>query len=172
MQKQEKENQTDNSSVIKFRVWLIKEKKLVYLMCSNITIDWTGIIQSVSVDGIDYPEIGDRVFQKEEFILMLFTGLYDSKEEEIYEGDVIKTHALLVNPTKEKGILEKLIKKLEIEDRDIKWDNQTWEVKYLAGAFGLWKPNPICLSLGHFVKKQLEKIGNIYENPKLLSTNK
>ena len=156
---------------IRFRIWLKKEKKMVYLVCSEIATDWVGEIQSISVNSIDYPEIGDRTFQKEDFILMTFTGLSDKNKQEIWDGDIVKTYAIFANPTKEKDI-ERLIKKLDIKDIDTRWNNKVWEVKFMAGSFGLWKPNPIFLNLGHFAKIQLEIIGNIYQNKELLSTNK
>lgn len=84
-----------------------------------------------------------------EFELMQFTGLLDKNGKEIYEGDVVKfqmkrtkfvDHPVMVATTEETAIYQGAVK---------------W------GEFG-WRP------FADGVIKELEIIGNIYENPELV----
>ncbi len=107
---------------IKFRAWDSVDKKM---HTNRITGD-KGIIS---------------VFGRPHSVLMQSTGLKDSNNIEIYEGDVLKGTATL-------GV-----------------------VKYNENdcAFQIYEPDGICFLNGENVfSLTLCVVGNIYENPKLL----
>ena len=73
-----------NTREIKFRAWLENGKKMVEV--ENITFHNKKISYSYQEDlcGDFYSEKADN------FILMQYTGLKDTKDVEIYEGDIVK----------------------------------------------------------------------------------
>ena len=80
-------------------------------------------------------------FDIEEMILMQFTGLHDKNGKKIYEGDIVKA----------------------------KWFDKTeviGEIYFSMGCFILANSSVSDNQL--FIFKNLEVIGNIYENPELL----
>jgi len=74
--------------------------------------------------------------------LMQFTGLKDKNGKEIYEGDIVNSHAQFEQPY----------------IREVIWGENCGLVFKPLTGFNLCKPNEY-----HF-----EIIGNIYENPELL----
>lgn len=82
------------------------------------------------------------------YILMQCTGLIDKNGKLIYEGDIVKY-------------------KDEVYDLcigRIQWDNAHYELQYYTGEKYGWFSHILCLK--HI--KNVEVIGNIYENPELL----
>lgn len=75
--------------------------------------------------------------------LMQYTGLKDKNGTEIYEGDIV----LVNDDFEEKG--------------KVVWDKQ--ELEYGIDL------NTVQLKMGCYYSKELEIIGNIYENPELIT---
>jgi uncharacterized phage protein (TIGR01671 family) len=90
----------------------------------------------------------------DECILMQFTGIIDKNGREIYEGDIVRW---------DHGADE--------QDRGVD------AVEFLAGAFCLTEPgryrlDAFCHNFSNQLSKDLEVIGNLYENPGLLKAAK
>ena len=133
---------------IRFRAWHIEEKK----MCEVETLTRDGAFLIGVKPGRDQifdngkwitfaPEDG-RFCKNEEFHLMQYTGISDTKGRRIYEGDIIK-HA-----------------------------NGLGVVKYERGMFlydyeYFKEKNPVLMISGGLYWDTL--IGNVYENPELLT---
>ena len=85
-------------------------------------------------------DICDKISaDKTKAILMQYAGLKDKNDKEIYEGDIVKVNGELM------------------------------EVFFKDGYFGWGKEHSGAYSFDPFGAEQLEVIGNIYENPDLLS---
>lgn len=87
--------------------------------------------------------IGMSIPSQPSFVLMQYTGLHDKNGKEIYEGDILKVYYKGMSGV---GYVE--------------YDNDYCEYKIIINTdkdyFSLWK------------SIDLEKIGNIYDNPELL----
>ena len=124
-------NQKIKHRIIKFRTWSPKEKEF----CS-IFVNWTS--QTGETYGID--GCVNEYYTSQGYVFQQFTGLTDSKNKEIYEGDYIK---LLTCD----------------EIATVIWNNK------IAGFEA--QINKIAKILpSHFCKCEI--IGNNMENPKLL----
>lgn len=77
--------------------------------------------------------------------LMQFTGLFDKQGVEVYEGDIIRVNKLTYDKNNE---FEPFVSKIE----------------FYMGSFHLDTKKMLLLSYG----KDIEVIGNIYENKELL----
>ena len=110
---------------IKFKVW----DKILQGWSKN-TMGWY-----YSENGVVSPESGNR------YVFVQFTGLYDKNGKEIYEGDIVKWHALIC------------------------------KIKYVGHSFWLWCTgiyNEYTRGNGrefNSLTDEIEVIGNIYENP-------
>lgn len=83
--------------------------------------------------------------------LMQFTGLTDKNDNEIYEGDIVKS-----------------IRYSESYDGDIIIERE-WELKgSVYFSTGTWRVINTAIPLYEWNKKTIEVIGNIYENPELI----
>lgn len=80
--------------------------------------------------------------RKDNIELMQFTCLHDKTGNEIYEGDILNVDGLIV---------------------PVGWYGGAWTVEYFT--------IPTHSYLAHFDETDIEVIGNIYENPELLSTH-
>ena len=106
-------------------------------------VEWReGVVRKV-ISVFDVEKKNYAVMAKD-FELLQYTGLKDKKGKEIYEGDIVKW-----SPTREGGKVGQVI-----------WNN-----------LGLWhiKENYVDFPIG--VYSNIEIIGNIYENPELLTTS-
>jgi hypothetical protein len=111
---------------IKFRAW----DKTCNVMHSN----------SFNLENPYQVNIG--LANEKDLVWMQYTGLKDKNGKEIYEGDILNTHANFDTPY----------------IREVVWKGCALEFKPITG-FTLCETNT-----NHF-----EVIGNIYENPELLS---
>lgn len=128
---------------IKYRAWIRKEKRIAFVG----TIWWN------YEDGPKIINVDGRNYSLSEIILMQFTGLKDKDGEEIHEGDIVNVTAF---------------------DPHV--------VRYADGAFwfasakypnsvpwvGMYNMNPKAGYTNDGKGLEVEVIGNIYENPRLL----
>jgi uncharacterized phage protein (TIGR01671 family) len=149
--------------IIKFRVWLIKDKKMVY---PSKPLELTGrngavycwLEQDLSrYKNIDYS--GDN-----RCVIQQFTGLFDKNNKEIYEGDIVQIKLKDFN---------NLLPDWDYNDQyapeirnicEIKWRNSQGFVALVKN--GKYKGKVLKLKNN---KDQI--IGNILENPELLNKN-
>lgn len=87
----------------------------------------------------------DRLrWNKNDVILMQYTGLKDKNDKEIYEGDIVEGGPYL-SKSKTKSHIVYQFNQFKVKDEFIGWEGE-----------GLWYWD------------EIEVIGNIYENPELL----
>ena len=107
----------------------------------------------VSIDFRDwrvyYEAYGLRSYWNKNIVLMQSTGIKDKNGVEIYEGDILKLHAIFLSPNDKIGYLEYYPK---YGYSIIFEGNRLYRQKYWASTN----------------KLNYEVIGNIYENPELL----
>lgn len=124
---------------IKFRAWHNQEKHYVETDDIVISIDGGPVLKTFSKE--IYGWTSDVELEQ-------YTGLYDKNGQEIYEGDVVKLHVVILSPDDKAGFIE------------------------YRPEFGY------CINFGKAVARQeywaandkhtIEVIGNIHENPELL----
>lgn len=130
---------------IKFRAWDSDKSKMVDVYA----IDWAGK-DDRRPTSINYPQ-GKLYDAPEDFggaiKLMQFTGLTDKNGKEIYEGDIVK-------------------KDYDKANYQVAWTDDCYGSKL---GFDLLDVNGDCHEYyyGGFYPKEVEVIGNIYENPEL-----
>ncbi len=128
---------------IKFRAWNKNLKKMYKI--GQITLEkgtW-----NYEPDNREY--IGMSIPCQPSFVLMQYTGLKDKNEKEIYEGDIIE-----IKGYSNKGYNTGLVKEIYVvEFKDFCWS---------CGIKSL-------LNLATINWASIEVIGNIYDNPELLS---
>jgi len=127
---------------IKFRAWEEKGKDMIYSHRGNFVMEFDGKCSFI--------EWGHDYFKPmPNLILMQFTGLKDKNGKEIYEGDIIQCLYSCL-PTEKKHTKEIMVVEWDKENCRFNWFLSYSEGK-LSGAI-----------------KNIEVIGNIYENPELL----
>ena len=137
-----------NQREIEFRAWDKINKRMV-----NVN-DFSGL-EKDDLSEFKYITCSQHVIDWKDIILMQFTGLLDKNGKKIFEGDVVR----------------------RIKEKPNKFH------------FEIYDPNPLISEIfydraGFFVKgiadmdfylgavhEKIEVIGNIYENPELLTTN-
>ena len=133
--------------LIKFRAWDLKEK----VMYQDVVVSQWGV-QYIRGHDIEFvTDWGIRYFR------MQFTGLFDKNGKEIYEGDIL-------NMTYRDDV-----KKEEPRNLSITWKEPIKGVVKFENA-GFFVGDEFVL-LGK-IGRSLEVIGNIYENPELLESEK
>lgn len=115
-----------------------------------------------------YSEIAALDYEKEiECVLLQFTGLYDDSGKEIYEGDIVKIQDK--TETKTFYISEVLItcngSIVKAHPSHVKLGHEHWRELSWYCDYGVGDEN----RMGYI---SCEVIGNIYQNPNLLLSNK
>ena len=133
------------SREIKFRVW-DKKNAIMAQVCSIHNFNYP--------DNSEYKYIatgGKGLIQWEDAILMQYTGLKDKNGKEIYEGDIVRyLHKYKPDPIY----------------AEVRWFNQ-------HANFALYENtsrNIYDHESDWMILKDIEVIGNIYQNPELLTT--
>ena len=121
---------------IKFRAWH-KGKKIIGEVFGIDILHKEIFFSNEDVDCYEHSDFKD-------IELMQYTGLYDKKGKEIYEGDIVKLRA-------NHGI------------GVIKYSDEwgAFIVEYI-------KPRPLAVLGMNYYKEDIEILGNIYENSELL----
>jgi len=145
MQKQEKENQTGHSRVLKFRAWDKVNEKMV--------------------DVIDFACMN----HPDKYEVMQFTGLKDKNGKEIYEGDILLIPDTYINqitedggPTEDEPHLSEVIFWESAFGAKIRESGVVFNSGFVSFTH---MGEEISLMNG---KSEIEIIGNIYENPDLI----
>ena len=131
---------------IKFRAWDKTQKCMVTQI-----LGWARNIIDIG------SELNRITLNQSDFILMQYTGLHDKNGKEIYEGDIVPVDG----------------KNYEVRFNSVYCRYSLWSEKYAAGVYrhllcaGLPKPLEFPTE-GDINTKDIEVIGNIYENPELL----
>ncbi len=134
---------------IKFRAWL-KDLKTMFNNYAENTLINGGICV------VSYHNSSDSAYAKE-LILMQFTGLKDSKGNDIYEGDILQTKKMIYYSQEE---LQELPKNHIAEYFDSQTIIKFPDIFYQIASYQY----PLKVN-------ECEIIGNIYENPELLENN-
>ncbi len=149
----------------KFRAWDKKKKKMI-LWQPQYDIGLTAIMADGSLlINVPYQNGGNTELHREcvdadDYIVMQFTGAMDTKGNEVYKGDVLKT--LHYNEGKKKHYLY----------HEIVWDDKwfLWKCVSSGSTSVSLSVNGNCMLKVYLNSaKEFEIIGNIYENPDLLT---
>lgn len=131
---------------LKFRCWDVEEKQWINQH------DWF-------IDQVGTVNIIDQSYQvgtyDKEVIITQFTGLFDFKGKEIWEGDIVELE-------------------YDITKNGHTFFKGRYIVKYFHGAFsiispsGVWNLNDFDVAISAESVGDLKRIGNIFQSPQLL----
>ncbi len=138
---------------IKFRAF-DKEKNIIVVVTRMYLPFW---VRGYIPDNLEYDFYEDWCgdYQLNNFEIMQFTGFLDKNEKEVYEGDIVKS---IQRPFECYKPEEMMIFKIEYSNSLLKLIGQTKD------GFA-WKELIL-------LRRNCEIIGNIYQNPELLTENK
>ena len=139
---------------IKFRAWQSCKPGYVYKdeVPRMIDLDMQAYLESGGING----DIENM--QKSGIILMQFTGLKDTATgskngKDIYEGDIVKFKAMILG-------------KREDAVGYVHFNTPSFEICLIKPEEYAGKSRPMI----NWIQKEMEVIGNIYENPELLGS--
>lgn len=136
---------------IKFRAW--DRKRKLFVLLDNI---WDMFFEGQETENNGSCAFTNRehgLFDKEDYEFTQFTGVINSKDQEIYEGDIVQTNGQVCQVVYDDQNASFMVK-------DFDWGHTFGGVK-LTGA---WLNQVVDGPNG----SSFEVIGNIYENPELL----
>ena len=125
---------------IKFRVW-DKVTKRIHICGEDIHDTISFEIETNKAYYYNLQNGCGSLREDSDYVLMQYTGLKDKNGKEIYEGDIV-----YIIPEDETGVIE--------------WDNES--ARYIVIY------DNIITDFDNWYGKDLEVIGNIYDNPELL----
>ncbi len=143
---------------LKFRAWDIKEKRM--FLVSSIDLGATGTMYGVVDDRMTF-----RV--PEDIILMQYSGFLDRRKQEIYEGDIFKFAEPIQNTM---GYNEVYFNEYTGCWSWIAW-NRSCTPFYTSCVHGSTDGGGVDCSELMKTEEEIEIIGNIHENPKLLEND-
>lgn len=134
---------------IKFRAWDARDKKMRYDYMDD------GAELAVSFEGVPVSHYGAdccEYYTHKDFILMEFTGLHDKNGKEIWEGDIVRLYP-------DGGWT----------DCEVRWIEEKAALALYVPKWGTGSVGHPHLNLSKERPDFFEVIGNIYENPELLT---
>ena len=131
---------------IKFRAWHFRDKKMTGPFDFHDYAESYALFEEFDSSGLVYPE--PREFKEGRAVLLQYTGLKDKNGKEIFEGDIVRV------PGGYSG------------DYLVKEHNEV----IAFGDEGWWPEMAFKGMPDHMWPKNVEVIGNIYENQELLTT--
>lgn len=143
------------SRELKFRIWDTKLKQFLINDCfeaGDISINIKRLREQIFCDrklGEKYGFISFFPSNINDLIFQEWTGILDSKNREIFEGDVVK---------------------FQYEVYEHEFEEEIGEVYFEDGIFYFGRKNQFATNDCNFRTESLEVLGNIFENPSLLKT--
>jgi uncharacterized phage protein (TIGR01671 family) len=145
---------------IKFRVWLVEDKKMINFCRGEGRYDYA-LIWHEPVK-VDRPALyrNSCLVQDQEYMVMEYTGLKDKDGKEIYEGDIIQYNF-------PQGAYAEV--KFGAWDNNLMWDEHEFGYGWYVEGNNL-RPTYLDDRPLYYDKKELSitVIGNKYEQPKLM----